>query len=248
MSKSLMKIGDVAKLVGVTVRTLHHYHQIGLLIPGYLTEGGHRLYTGKDIQTLYQIVALKNFGFTLEEIRDMLGTANSDPSLLIKLQLEKATEVLSIQIALCRSLREVQQSLANRQSPSVQDMAEIIMMMQMNTKQYLSEEQIAQLRLNYNSFSKEKASQLEENWMTFIEELSTCKAEGIAFSAPQAQKLADNWRAFLQSTTGGDSELIQAVHHFHADNGHEHMRYGLSRELFEYLQQLLRATDSDNEP
>jgi len=105
MSEMFMRSGDVANLVGVTVRALHHYHEIGLLIPGHLTEGGHRLYNQKDIQKLYQILALKNFGFTLEEIRDMLHTADPDPSLIVRLQLEKATEALAVQISLCNALR-----------------------------------------------------------------------------------------------------------------------------------------------
>lgn len=241
MNKSLMRIGDVAKLADVTVRTLRHYHQIGLLIPGHVTEGGHRLYTGKDIQTLYQIIALKAFGFSLEDIRDMLGTANSDPALLIKLQLEKATEALAVQLALCDALREVQQSLENRQSPSVGDMAEIIMMMQMNTKQYLSEEQIAQLKLRYKSASEQEAVRQEEEWLAFIELLSRCQASQVAADAPEALQLADYWRAFIQSTTGNDPALVHAVHRFHADNQHEHMRHGLTPALFAYLQQVVKG-------
>ncbi|RKN84993.1 MerR family transcriptional regulator [Paenibacillus ginsengarvi] len=240
MNRHLMKIGDVAKLVGVSIRTLRHYHEIGLLIPGHLTEGGHRLYTEKDIQNLYQIMALKNFGFALEEIRDMLGTTNSDPSLLIHIQLEKANEALTKQMEICKALQEIQQSLENCRSPSVQEMAEIIMMMQMNTKQYLSEEQITWLKLRYKS-SSEQEQQREEEWFSFIEQLKKCKAEQIAADAPQVQMLADYWTAFIQSTTGNNAELNDAVHRFHADNSHHQMNYGLSTELFAYLQQILLA-------
>lgn len=241
MNKHLMRIGDVAKLVGATVRTLHHYHQIGLLIPSHLTEGGHRLYTEKDIQKLYQIAALKNFGFALDEIRDMLGTTTSDPTQLIKIQLDKANEALSRQMELCHALREIQQSLENCHSPSIQEMAEIIMMMQMNTKQYLSEEQIAELKLRYKSSSDQETIQREEEWFSFIDQLKTCKADKIAVDAPQAQMLADYWTAFITSTTGNNAELSDAVHRFHADNPNNRMNYGLSPELFAYLQQILSA-------
>lgn len=238
-----MKVGDVAKLVGVTVRTLHHYHQIGLLVPRHLTEGGHRLYTDKDIQHLYQIMALKNFGFTLEEIRDMLHAADTDPSLLIKLQLEKATEALSTQLALCNALREVQQSLESYQAPSIHDMAEIIMMMQMNTKHYLSDEQIAQLKQRYQSIPTQETKQLEQDWVAFIERLQAYEAKQEDVRSSQAQQLAAYWKEFVRTVAGDDAALIDAVHQFHAEHHNGHLRYGLSPNLFHYLQRIIQAAD-----
>ncbi|MEM5817334.1 MAG: MerR family transcriptional regulator, partial [Desulfitobacterium hafniense] len=47
---------------------MHYYHQIGLLIPSQMTASGHRLYNENDVKRLYQIITLKNFGFSLEEI------------------------------------------------------------------------------------------------------------------------------------------------------------------------------------
>lgn len=243
MNQSAMKIGDVAKLAGITVRTLHHYHQIGLLVPRHLTEGGHRLYTDKDIQHLYQIMALKNFGFSLEEIRDMRQTPDTDPSLLIKLQLEKATEALSTQLALCNALREVLQSLESCQTPSIHDMAEIMMMMQMNTKHYLSDEQIAQLKQRYQSIPGQESKQLEQDWAGFIERLRTIEAEQADVRSPQAQQLAAYWREFLRTVTGDDAALIDAVHQFHTEQHNGHLRYGLSPNLFHYLQRIIQAVE-----
>ena len=55
-----MKINEVAKLSGVTVRTLHYYDQIGLLHPSETTDAGYRIYNAKDLETLQQILFLKN--------------------------------------------------------------------------------------------------------------------------------------------------------------------------------------------
>ncbi|GIO16519.1 MerR family transcriptional regulator [Cohnella xylanilytica] len=244
MSEMFMRSGDVAKRVGVTVRALHHYHEIGLLIPGHLTEGGHRLYNHKDIQKLYQILALKDFGFTLEEIRDMLHTADPDPSLIVRLQLEKATEALTVQLSLCNALREVQQSLEARESPSVHDLAEIIMMMQAHTRQYLSDEQIQQLKQQYKSLSAQEAEQREQDWHSFIELLAKSRSENLAVDSPQAQKLARYWNEFVRSATGSDPALAKAVHRFHADNQNDHLRFGLTPELFQYLQRIRQAGES----
>ena len=50
-----MKISDVAKLTGVTVRTLHYYDEIGLLKPSEVTEAGYRVYNDTDLEVLQQI-------------------------------------------------------------------------------------------------------------------------------------------------------------------------------------------------
>ncbi|MFI1917156.1 MerR family transcriptional regulator [Nocardia sp. NPDC020380] len=64
----------MARESGVTVRTLHHYDRLGLLIPASRTGGGHRCYTEADVLRLHRIVALRGFGFPLEEIGTLLDT------------------------------------------------------------------------------------------------------------------------------------------------------------------------------
>lgn len=69
----MIHIQQIAKQTGLTVRTLRHYDQIGLLQVSSRTEGGHRLYTEEDLKKLQQIEFLKDLGFRLLEIRTMLG-------------------------------------------------------------------------------------------------------------------------------------------------------------------------------
>ena len=73
MQQVALKVGDLAKQTGVSVRTLHYYDEIGLLSPSHRTEVGYRLYSKDDIIRLQQIVSLKQIGFSLEEIRDCLS-------------------------------------------------------------------------------------------------------------------------------------------------------------------------------
>jgi len=63
------KIKEVADMVGVTVRTLHHYDQAGLLKPGSVTTTGYRLYSDSDIERLQHILFFKELGFRLHEIK-----------------------------------------------------------------------------------------------------------------------------------------------------------------------------------
>lgn len=65
-------IKEFGKLTGVSVRTLHHYDQIGLLKPSVRQSNGYRLYSEDDLLRQKQIVALKSFGFELSQIQNLL--------------------------------------------------------------------------------------------------------------------------------------------------------------------------------
>lgn len=69
-------IHELARKTDITVRTLRYYDSIGLFKPSSKTEGGHRLYTEEDLKKLQQIQFLKNMGYALKNIQEML----SDPS------------------------------------------------------------------------------------------------------------------------------------------------------------------------
>ena len=70
------KIGELAAATGLTVRTLHYYEEIGLLVASGRSEGGHRLYAADDVQRLYRICLLRRLGLPLSEI----GRALDDPA------------------------------------------------------------------------------------------------------------------------------------------------------------------------
>ena len=70
--QGFMTVGEVAKKMGVTVRTLQYYDKEGLLSPSAESEGGRRLYTDKDLITLHQIISLKSLGFSLDDIKERL--------------------------------------------------------------------------------------------------------------------------------------------------------------------------------
>jgi len=72
------KVKEVSNLVGVSVRTLHHYDDIGLLKPEFVTEAGYRLYSDKDLERLQQILFFKELDFTLQEIKDIIESPDFD--------------------------------------------------------------------------------------------------------------------------------------------------------------------------
>ncbi|MEU4421728.1 MerR family transcriptional regulator [Actinoplanes sp. NPDC024001] len=82
MTAGLMQIGEAAERVGLSIRTIRHYEEAGLVLPSARSEGGFRLYTEPDLDRLRVIKRMKPLGFTLDEMRDLLTTldALSDPA------------------------------------------------------------------------------------------------------------------------------------------------------------------------
>ncbi|MFD4971069.1 MerR family transcriptional regulator [Streptomyces sp. NPDC058424] len=72
-------VGQVAGFAGVTVRTLHHYDDIGLLVPGGRSHAGHRRYGDADLDRLQQILFYRELGFPLEEVAALLDDPEADP-------------------------------------------------------------------------------------------------------------------------------------------------------------------------
>jgi DNA-binding transcriptional MerR regulator len=68
-----MQIGEAAERVGLSIRTIRHYEEAGLVVPSARSEGGFRLYTEPDLDRLRVIKRMKPLGFTLEEMRDLLN-------------------------------------------------------------------------------------------------------------------------------------------------------------------------------
>lgn len=73
-----MKVKEVADLVGISVRTLHHYDEIGLLTPEETTEAGYRVYSYENLETLQQILFFKELGFPLKKIKEILNRPSFD--------------------------------------------------------------------------------------------------------------------------------------------------------------------------
>ncbi|WP_085523460.1 MerR family transcriptional regulator [Tuberibacillus sp. Marseille-P3662] len=87
-----MKVKEVANLVGISVRTLHHYDDIGLLAPEETTESGYRLYSNENLETLQQILFFKELGFPLKKIKAIINSPSFDRLEALELQRQMLLE------------------------------------------------------------------------------------------------------------------------------------------------------------
>lgn len=88
MNDERYKVRELARLAGVTVRTLHHYDRVGLLRPAARSEAGYRLYGRAELLRLREVLAHRALGMPLEEIRRVLDDPGRDPRAALRAQRE----------------------------------------------------------------------------------------------------------------------------------------------------------------
>jgi DNA-binding transcriptional MerR regulator len=86
MRQQFWKVGELAARTGLTVRTLHHYDEIGLLSPGDRSHAGYRRYDDADIERLQRILFFRELGFGLDEIRKVMADGGTDASAHLRRQ------------------------------------------------------------------------------------------------------------------------------------------------------------------
>src|SRR5688572_14962357 len=106
-------VGELAKLTAVSVRTLHHYDEIGLLSPSDRTSAGYRLYSADDAERLHRILVYRELGFDLKRIAEILD----DPAADAVAHLRRQREVLQEQVErLQQTIRSVEAMMNAKKS------------------------------------------------------------------------------------------------------------------------------------
>lgn len=146
------RVGELARATRVTVRALHHYDRLGLLVPSARTAGGHRCYTGGDVRRLHVILALRGFGLSLAEIRDTLGAAAGDPIGLLRRQLAETEERVRRGMSLRARLLGVLGALESMDEPSTSEFVGLIEEMT-TMSQPLTPDQIAEMQRKRQEFA-----------------------------------------------------------------------------------------------
>ena len=119
--------GEIAKLCGVTVRTVQYYDKRGILNPSELSEGGRRLYSEEDVKRLDIICFLRGLGFNIESISRLMS--EDDPGSVIMLSLEQQEQTLTAELNECTDrlskIKQMKRGLKEVKNFSVESIGDI---------------------------------------------------------------------------------------------------------------------------
>jgi DNA-binding transcriptional MerR regulator len=233
----LYKVGELAQLAGVSVRALHHYEAIGLLVPSSRTASSHRLYSRSDVERLTRITALTGLGFSLDQVRTALDDESWTPSRLIETHLERSREVLEEQAALCARLEHLRDVLAAGRD-EVATLFETMEVLAMIEK-YYTKEQLSQLELRRQALGDAAIKAVETEWNELFAKVKVCIHAGTPPDAPEAQALARRSQELIRMFTGGDPGIEASLARMYTENPVDKIHPGFDPAIFEYIQRSL---------
>lgn len=210
-----LTIGETAKKLGVTVRTLQYYDREGLLSPSAKSAGGRRLYTNKDLISLYQILSLKHLRFSLEDIKTRLIPLNT-PDDVAKILTEQAVNLREQIKGLTQALREVEllkEEVLQMQSVNFKKYADIITNLQMNNEFYpmikhFDDQTLEHIRKRFN---QESGHVFIERFNLVYDEIMRLQRNNVPPDSEQAQAAAASFWQMIMEFTNGNTDMLQKL-------------------------------------
>jgi DNA-binding transcriptional MerR regulator len=225
----LLTVGRLAKLSGLSVRSLHHYDEIGLLVPSQRGESGYRLYGPTDIERLYRIQALRGLGLSLAEVHAAL-TQDEPVADLVERQIAALTTEIDRSTALRARLLRLQSSIAQGKAPEATHWLNTLALSNLYEK-HLSLEEIDRLV----PFKEDEI----EAWQQLVVAVADAVERNVAPASDEAQSLGHRWAGFVMRQFGGDIELALKMKAAYA--GSEALQEssivaaGVTREMMQFI-------------
>lgn len=197
----MLKVGELARRSGVTVRTLHHYDSIGLLRPSGRSEGGYRLYNRADVARLHGIQVLRGIGLSLEQIADTLSRQGDGLALTVARQLSALERQIEQATRLRDRLRMVQAKYQeDGGEPELGDWLDTLQLMNA-CDAYFSPSEVRQI---FGSFHL-----VEADLRRLAEEIGALMAAEAPPQDPRVQACAHRWVNLMYGWMQGDLDLME---------------------------------------
>jgi DNA-binding transcriptional MerR regulator len=248
MRGEALKVGDLARRTGLTVRTLHHYDAIGLLRPSGHTDSGYRLYTPVDVARLQQVLSLRQLGFSLEQIRECLDGSNFSPLEIIELHLSRLREHIDLQRKLYERLETLVVHLRSTQTVCVDEFLSAIQettMLEALQEKYFTPEQLQVFKDKRAQVGQEHLERMQETWAEVIALIRAEMDKGTDPADPKVQALARRWQDLVAQSTGGDPQVEQSLKRLWEEQGDNlAAQFGAqydSRPIWGYITQAIQA-------
>lgn len=207
-----MTVGELAKKMGTTVRTLQYYDKENLLKPSAESEGGRRLYTDRDMINLHQILSLKSLGFSLEDIKKRLISLDTPDEVANALanqaaNIEKQIGVLSETLADIRALRE---EVLQMKTVDFKRYAAIITNLQMKNENYNLIKYLDDKMLEHcsSAFDRDSAAEIIKTYSRLSRQAAKYQASGVRPDSEKGLKFAEEFWKMIEKFTGGDMSLL----------------------------------------
>jgi len=235
-----IKIGDLAKRTGVSVRTLHYYDEIGLLHPKTVTSSRHRVYGPAELVRLQQIKSLRRLGFSLEEVRACLDAPEFSPNRVIDLHVKRLRDQIAHEERLVTLLETLAAGYRTSSLKTADEFINIIEEITMIERSFTAEE-LAEIKLRGEKLGAEHIRAVEAEWPKLIAQVRREMIEGTDPTSDRIRPLATRWRELVREFTGGNPSIEQKVRAMYVGEPTRAEQNGLDPAMFEYIGKAIRS-------
>ena len=238
-----MKVGDLAKRTGLSVRTLHYYDEIGLLQPRDITSSGHRVYGAAELARLQRIKSLRQLGFSLDEIRACLDAPEFSAHSVIELHIHRLREQIGEQERLVAVLETLDASFVAGAIASPDELIRAIECMTSLEREFTPDEW-NEIKERGERFGRDHVRAVEREWPNLIARMRAAMLRGDDPASTGVAALAVRWRELVREFTGGNPEIERKVRAGYVNDPDRMKRAGLDTALFGYVNRAIRALDA----
>lgn len=249
-SERRWSIGELARATGLTIRTLYHYDDIGLVHASERTAAGHRRYTDADVRRLYRVRALRGLGLALEDVATALDRSTGDDLTTLRdLLTAQLTDLDAHAERISRLRRQIGELLAQLADSAMPDADRFMKALELGTmaESYFSQEQRDSLHDRAAELGPEAVEALRAEAHALLTEISRHHRDGTPVDDPRVRALTERVDELGTSFHGADARLVAAANRMWRDNGAEISRSlglpesGDGPDLVDYLQRARRA-------
>lgn len=242
MPRDVMKVGELASRTGLTVRTLHHYDDIGLLRPRERTASGHRLYGLDEVRRLQQIASLRQVGLSLEEIQSCLDRPDYTLDRVLALQIQRLEGEIARQTRLMGLLRDLQRRVSHGDAVTVADVASVIEAT-VHYERYYTPDQLSRLEERAQTLGPGGLEEGQAAWVDLFRALEDAWKADVPPDDETVLALARKGAALIEAFTGGDPEIRASLERMYKEGaGAQVMRghgMGVSPDVMAYFQKAM---------
>lgn len=217
MNESYLTIGDVAQRAGLTVRTLHHYDQVGLLRPTARTPAGYRLYGPAEIRRLQHIASLRRLGLSLDDVARCLDLGDPPLPEVLDLHLGRLDADIREAIEMRDRLLHIRKQIDETEIDLEAWLG--VIHETLRFERHYPPEQRAKLEKTADDLGLDRLGEVQEEWVQIFEELEIHFDEGLAPEHPDVLKLARRAQDLIAEFTGGDPGITRSLQAMYETEG-----------------------------
>jgi DNA-binding transcriptional MerR regulator len=234
VEEDVLRVGELARRTGLTVRTLHHWEAVGLIAPRRRNRAGHRLFGTAEVRRLQRITSLRTLGMSLNQIKVLLDQRSPTLEEVLTNHRESIREQRRLLEGMEERLDRILSRFADGHPVADEELLETMENMAM-IERHFSPEQLEELKKREDALGPEAIREAQEAWPALIARVREEMEKGTDPGSETVQALAKEWNGLIKAFSGGNAEIEASLAGMYRTEPEMATQQGMDPALFRYI-------------